>query len=82
MWEKETNILLETLNVTYVKKVKGYLWDIVSQTLSNPDLNDSYFFLKFWLRPDNQIAYPKVTLKEVERKWKDQMVLQQDKSCR
>lgn len=44
MWEKETNILLETLNVTYVKKVKGYLWDIVSMMLSNPDLNDSYFF--------------------------------------
>ena len=82
MWEKETNILLETLNVTYVKKVKGYLWDIVSMMLSNPDLNDSYFFFKFWLRPDNQITYPKVTLKEVERKWKDQMVLQQDKSCR
>lgn len=82
MWEKETNILLETLNVTYVKKVKGYLWDIVSMMLSNPDLNDSYFFFKFWLRPDNQITYPKVTLKEVERKWKDQMVLQQGKSCR
>lgn len=82
MWEKETNILLETLNVTYVKKVKGYLWDIVSLMLSNPDLNDSYFFLKFWLRPDNQITYPKVTLKEVERKWKDQMVLQQGKSYR
>lgn len=47
MWEKETNILLETSNVTYVKEVKGYLWDIVSQTLSNPDLNDSYFFKNF-----------------------------------
>ena len=46
MWGKETNILLETLNDTYVKKVKGYLWDMVSQSnsLSNPDLNDSYFF--------------------------------------
>lgn len=44
MREKERNILLETSNVTYVKKVKGYLWDIVSQTLSSSDLNDSYFF--------------------------------------